>query len=313
MGAAMDWDDLRYFLAVARHGTVTAAARSLAVAQPTVGRRIAAFEDRLRAKLFVRTPAGWGLTAVGRGMLAHAERMEDHALSAETLAAGRDAGLDGNVRISASEWVIRSILGPALAPLVARHPSLSLELVAEARHASLVRREADLAIRPSKFSHQDVVQRQIGTIEFGLYASDGYLARHGMPDFAAGCAGHVLIAMTDDVGNVADREWLPPITSRARVAVRTNGREPMATMAAAGMGVTCLPRYVGDGTPGLRLLPTPTPAPRRSLFIGVHREARTTPRVRATLHHIAESFGLLGRALCPSGTSPAETRTPPAR
>jgi DNA-binding transcriptional LysR family regulator len=300
----MDWDDLRYFLAVARHGTVTAAARALEVAQPTVGRRVTSFEARLGAKLFVRSPAGWGLTAVGRGMLAHAERMEEHALTAETLAAGRDAGLDGSVRISASEWVIRSILGPALAPFVVRHPSLSLELVAEARHASLVRREADLAIRPSKFSHQDVVQRQIGTIEFGLYASDAYLARHGAPDFTAGCPGHVLIAMSDDVGNVADREWLPPITGRARVAVRTNGREPMATMAAAGMGITCLPRFVGDATPGLRLVTTPTPAPRRALWIGVHREARSTPRIRATLTHIAESFGHLRQALCPTEGDP---------
>src|SRR5690348_16228182 len=124
----IDWDDLQFCLAIARHGTLSAAARALRVTQPTAGRRIAAFERKLGAKLFERTAAGFVPTDVGRAVLAHAEQMQAHALSAENLAAGRDAGISGRVRITASEWFIRSVLGPALAPYSARYPGVCLEL-----------------------------------------------------------------------------------------------------------------------------------------------------------------------------------------
>jgi DNA-binding transcriptional LysR family regulator len=295
----IDWNDLQFCLAVARHGTLSAAARALKVTQPTVGRRIAAFEKQLGAQIFLRAPSGWTLSSVGREVLAHAEHMQEHALRAENLAAGHDRGVDGNVRITASEWVIRSVLGPALAPFIARHPALCIELIAEARHLSLVKREADIALRPSKFTQQEIVQRAVATIEFGLYASDAYLASHGLPDFARGCEGHVLIGMTDDITNLADHAWLPPMAAKARFAVRTNGREPMATLAAAGAGITCLPRCLGDNTPSLRLLATPTPRPRRQLWLGIHRSARKTPRIQHTARFIRESLAALGTKLCP--------------
>jgi DNA-binding transcriptional LysR family regulator len=271
----------------------------LAVAQPTVGRRISAFESQLGAKLFVATPTGQSLSATGQRLLAHAEQMEHAALSAEHVASGRDMGLSGSVCITASEWMIRSVLGPVLAPFVARYPELSLELLAEARHLSLVRREADLALRPSRFEQPEVVQRQIAVLAFGLYASDSYLSRHGAPDFERQCEGHLLIGMSESLGKVPDREWLPNVAARARVVVRTNGREPMASMAAAGMGITCLPRFIGDTTPGLRLLPTPVPGPQRPLWLGVHRDARSVPRVKACVAFLSEGIGHLRGALCP--------------
>lgn len=295
----IDWDDLQFYLAVARHGTLSAAARTLRVTQPTAGRRIAAFEKKLGAKLFERTAAGFVPTDVGRAVLAHAEQMQAHALSAENLAAGRDAGIAGRVRITASEWFIRSVLGPALAPYSARYPGVCLELIADARHLSLVKREADIALRLSRFTQREIVQREVAVVAFGLYASDAYLARHGTPDFARGCEGHVLIAMTDDMNNIVDLAWLPPLAAKARTAFRTNGREPMATLAAAGIGIACLPRFLGDTTPGLRLLSTPTPAPERPLWLGVHRAARATPRIRVTLDSIRESLERLRPALRP--------------
>lgn len=200
----LDWDDLRIFLAVAREGSLSAAARRLGVAQPTAGRRVAAFERKLGARLFQRTPSGQVLSATGQRLLFHAERIELEVLSAERVASGRDVGLRGRVSISASEWMIDRVLAPLLADFVAHHPGLELDLVAESRHVSLVRREADIAIRPSRFEHQDTVQREIGVIAFGLYASDVYLDRRGQPDFARRCEGHELIAMSESLGRVPD-------------------------------------------------------------------------------------------------------------
>jgi DNA-binding transcriptional LysR family regulator len=227
--------------------------------------------------------------------------MEEHALAAESSASGRSVGITGVVRITASEWMIRSLLGPGLEPLLTRHGGLTIELSADPRHLSLVRREADLALRPSEFTHQEIVQRELAELSFGLYASDSYLARHGVPDFAAGAEGHVFVQMTDGLANLADYEWLPTFASGARVAVRTNGREPMATMASAGIGIACLPRILGDRTRELRLLKTPVPSPRRKLYLGVHRAARKTPRVRVVMDFVVQLMEKLKGALCPEG------------
>ena len=300
-GAMLDWDDLRFFLAVARHQTMSAAARILRVAQPTVGRRIAAFEARLGARLFRRTSTGWALSPAGQSMLAHAEEMEAQALAAEHLASGRDAGLDGEVRITASEWLIATVLGPRLAPLLTRHPALSIDLLAEARHLNLFRREADLAVRPSKFQQLEVVQREIAVLQFGLYASDAYLARLGTPDFVARARGHLQVVAGAEMGRtIVDIDWLPPLVGAARVAARANGRVAMANLAGAGVGIACLPCTLGDATPGLRLLATPGSAPRRQLWLGMHRAARAVRRVKAVADFIAEVFARLRPALDPA-------------
>jgi len=165
---------------------------------------------------------------------------------------------------------------------------------------SLRHREADIALRPSRFEHADIVQKELARVSFGLYASDRYLAEHGAPDLAAGAAGHRLIAMSEDLTKVPDVEWLPRIAAKAAVVARANGREPMVAMAAAGAGMAVLPRFVGDAVPGLRLLSAGVPAPERQLWAGYHRDARAVPRVRATLAFLSESIGRLSGALCPS-------------
>jgi DNA-binding transcriptional LysR family regulator len=296
----LDWDDLRYFLAVSRAGSLSAAAATLGVTQPTVGRRIAALQRRLGAKLFTPTPTGQALSPSGRKLLPHAERMELEGISAERVTSGRDAGLRGRVRVTASEWLIGAVLGPMLRPFVSLHPALELELLADPRHLNLTRRDADLAIRPSRFEQPDVVQREIAVVAFGLYASDSYLAERGAPDFQRQCEGHRLVAMSEDLTKVPDVEWLPSLTARADVVVRTNGREPMARMASAGVGIACLPRFLGDATPNLRMLATPGAGPQRKLWLGCHRDVRAVPRVRVVSSFLAEGFRRLRAALQPA-------------
>jgi len=296
----LDWDDLRYFLAVARQGSLSAAAHTLGVTQPTVGRRIAGLQRRLGAKLFTPTASGQALSPTGRRLLPHAERMAVEGLAAERATSGRDAGLRGRVRITASEWMIGAVLGPMLRPFVALHPELELELVADVRHVSLTQRDADVAIRPSRFEQPDVVEREIAVVAFGLYASDSYLAELGSPDFARHCEGHRLIAMSEALTKIPDVSWLPALTANARVVTRTNGREPMVTMASAGIGMACLPRFLGDKAPNLRLLATPTPGPERQLWLGCHRDVRAVPRVKASITFVTQVFARLRPALCPA-------------
>jgi len=301
-GLMLDWDDLRYFLAVARHGSLSAAARRLEVAQPTVGRRLASLERQLGARLIVPTPTGQTLSPTGQRMLAHAEQMERDALAAEHIAFGRDAGLSGPVRVTASEWMIESVLAPLVAPFLVEHPRLCLELLADPRHISLVRREADLALRPSEFEQPEIVQRRVGSISFGLYASDGYLARHGMPNFENLCSGHFLIAMSEHLTKVPDTDWLPRVAAHAHVVARCNGRLPMAALAAASVGITCLPRFIGDATHGLRRLSAPEQEPARTLWLGGHRDAGAVPRIRASVLFLKASLQRLQGALHPGSS-----------
>ncbi|WP_437636750.1 LysR family transcriptional regulator [Sorangium sp. So ce854] len=300
----LDWDDLRYFLAVARHGNLSAAARALKVTQPTVGRRIDAFERRLGARLFLRSPSGFALSAAGESVLGHAERMEQGALAAELAASGRDAGLRGRLRVTASEWLAVRVLGPLLVPFLSRHPAISVDVIADARWLSLPRREADVALRPAAFEHHEVFQREVARIGFGLYAAESYLAERGPPDFDRQCEGHALVTMDDDPPAVADLPWLRAVAANARVAARTNGREAQATMGAAGVGLVCLPRYLGDATPGLRLLSPPSPPPERALWLGVHRDARAVPRVKALVAFLVDALAPLRRALRPDPGPP---------
>jgi DNA-binding transcriptional LysR family regulator len=297
----LDWDDLRCFLAVARAGTLSGAARGLGLTQPSVGRRIAAFEKALGARLFERTSAGHVLSPTGKKLLPFAERMETDALAAERTASGRDMGLRGPVRITASEWMVDRVLSPAIAPLLARHPQLEIELLADARHLSLVRREADIAVRPSRFEHQEVVEIEVATLAFGLFASDDYLEAQGMPDFARQCEGHALIAMSESLTRVPDVDFLPLVAARARVVARANGRLPMATLAAAGAGIACLPLVLGDRTPSLRRLRTPIPGPERKLWLALHRESRGIPRVKQTASYLRDALRRLQPALAGGG------------
>jgi DNA-binding transcriptional LysR family regulator len=297
LGLVLDWDDLRCFLAVARAGTLSAAARGLKLTQPTVGRRITAFERRLGAKLFARSAAGYSLSETGKRLVPYAERMEVEALGAERRIAGRDAGLRGPVKITASEWLVDSALAPMVAALVMRHPDLEIDLLSEPRHLNLARGDAEIALRPSRFEHQDVVEMQVGLVRFALYASEAYLGERGVPDFTRGCEGHALIAMSTALTRIPDLAWLPTIAGKANIVARSNGRLAMATLAAAGAGIAMLPVLVGDRTVTLRRLATPIPGPERALWLAAHRHSRSIPRVKATMLFLKEALRKIGPAL----------------
>jgi DNA-binding transcriptional LysR family regulator len=293
---AVDWDDLRYLLAVSRQGTLTAAAAVLGVTQPTVGRRLAGLERRLRARLVRASPRGIELTTIAEVLVRRAERMETEALEATRLASGRDEGVAGRLTITASEWLVARVLGPGLAGLLEAHPELQINLVASSRWANLGRGEADLAIRPARFEQQAVFQRELAKLGYGFYASDRYLRRRGRPDLQRGCPGHGLLAMDEDVPT-ADAPWLHEMAGEARVVARTNGREGLVAMAAAGLGLACLPRLIGDVATGLERLDPPVPPPERRLWLGVHRDVRHLPRVRAAIEDLTELFRRLQPAL----------------
>ena len=182
----LDWDDLRFFLAVARHGSLSAAAKDLRVAQSTVGRRLASLEASLGVRLLYRTPQGYVPTLAGHDVRDQAERLEAEALSVERNVGGRDTRLAGLVRVTCAETVASHILAPCFAALHAQHPDIMIELIPDPRELSLSMREAEISVRLRRPAQHDLVVRRAGTMAFGLYASPQYLERYGEPDFEGG-------------------------------------------------------------------------------------------------------------------------------
>jgi DNA-binding transcriptional LysR family regulator len=274
-----DWNDYRVFLAIARHGTLSEAARSIGLSQPTMGRRLLALEGALARTLFQRTGDGYLLTAEGQTVLAHIEQMEEQATAVERKLAGHSE-LEGLVRVSTTEWFGAHVLAPVFAEVRAAYPGLAIELITETRLVSLARREADLVFRFREFDDSDVVQRRVVALAFGAYASPAYLARTGAPGDGS---GHDLITMDTAFGDLADVPWLSARLPHARVAFRANSRDVQARLCASGAGIAVLPRRVGDTCPGLAPLDLGEAPPGRTVWAGYHKDMKRSPRVQAVL------------------------------
>jgi len=295
----LDWDDLRSFLAIARHGTLSAAARALGVRQTTMGRRLAALEDRAGARLLLKTPGGFVLTQAGETILPHVERIEAEALAVERGVSGRDIRLEGIVRISTIEILAVEVLTPAFVRLREAHPGITLEVTAEARNVSLTRREADIALGLARLTQGDLAVRRVGSIGFGVYAARAYLDRAGMPDFAAGAPGHVTILNPAEAMGLPEMAWFAGLTRAARPGIRHNSRYGQRAAAIAGMGLAVLSHLMSEGTDLVRL-ETPVPPPARDVFLAVHEDIRHTPRIRAVTDAIAATMRAQGERLAPA-------------
>lgn len=280
----ISWDDLRLFLAIARAGTLTAAAAQLELSQPTAGRRLRALEAAIGAPLFQRTSNGHRLTDEGEAMLTHAESMEGDAIALERKLFGGTGALEGMLRLSTSDWFANNVLAAPLASFAIQHPAMTVELLVDWRMADLQRREADLVFRFVQFSGAEVAQRRFTHVAYGLYASEGYLARHGAPEPTRGGRGHSLIGLNSALDSAADLQWLGQLFPEARMVLRSNSRDLQARACAAGAGLAVLPRIIARSLP-LEHIDTLDP-PGRDVWLGYHSDLRRLRRLRSLVDHL---------------------------
>ena len=279
----MEWSDLRIFLAIARAGTLGAAARTVGQTQPTVGRRLRALEAAVGQTLFQRTADGFVLTNEGNAVLGHAERMEEEALALQRKLAGSGAQLEGLLRLSCSDWFGALMLAPVLAEFGRRHPRVCVELLTDSRLYSLPRREADILFRIRPFDEPEVISRRLLHIPYALYGPTGTDA----PLPGNGAAARV-VTMDTAFEEMPDAVWLKTILPKATVAFRSNSREVQAQLCARGGGLAVLPRQLGDATPGIVALDIGEAPPGRDTFVGYHRDLRRLRRMRELLELVVE-------------------------
>jgi DNA-binding transcriptional LysR family regulator len=278
----LDWNDLRYFLALARHGSTVAAARALETNQSTVQRRLGALERRIGKPLATRSPAGYRLTELGREMVAHAEAVERSVLAFEQHLQGATRGAAGVLRVACPEPIVYRISQSALLErFKARHPELRVEFVMSDRYIDLSKGEADVALRSGDTDDAELVGRRIADSLWAVYASEDYIARHGKPQCAEDLESHLLVGLDESMAKHRATTWLARVAPNARIVSRNNSVLGLVYAVKAGIGIAPLPTALGDNEPGLVRVLGPIPELARIWRVLAHPDVRRTPRVSA--------------------------------
>jgi DNA-binding transcriptional LysR family regulator len=285
----LDWNDLRYFLAIHRSGTLARAASTLGINATTAGRRLTALEEQVEARLFDRTPDGYVLTPAGRDLLGRAERIEAEVLGVERAVIGADARPAGTVRLTATEMVATRFITPRIPEFHARYPDIVLELECTNRTVSLTRREADIALRLARPREENVVTRRIASVPLALYASRHYLEARGLPDSPdTTLAGHDALLFANSRLFTVENSWFEARLGGARIALRSDSVSSIYSAVVAGAGIALLPRAVADREPLLvRIDTVSTPEP-RVIWQAVHEDQQKSTRIRAVLAFVAD-------------------------
>lgn len=272
--AALGWDDLRMLLALARAGTALAAARALGVQHSTVLRRLDAAEERLGTRLFDRSRNGLTPTAAGRRLADAAARMEVEHLDAERAVAGDDLRPEGLVRIAAPDTVLDFLVLPILVEVRRRHPGIQFAITLSNSDANLSRREADIAVRPTRTPPETAVGRQVATVAIAPYGA-------APCDWRAN--DRLWVGPDESLDRYPVTAWMGANVPDERVVVRTNSVRAMADAARAGFGLAALPCFLGDATPGLVRVGDPLPELESPLWLLTHADLRDAARIRVVL------------------------------
>ncbi len=278
------WDDARVFLAVARKGTLTAAARLTGGGVATVSRRIDRLEAALGVPLFVRHQTGYRLTDQGESLLPKAEALE-HAAQAFESQAEQESEVAGPVRLATAENLANPIIIPSLPALLKRHPQLELEIATDVASVNLHRRDADLALRMVKPSRGNVTLRRLATLGFGLYGSAGYLAKRTQTADSGPFDNDAFIGWSEAQGHLPAAQWIARSLRNRAPLLTTTTLSAQLQAASAGLGLAVLPHFLARDA-GLRRLPVELGVD-QAIWLVIHSDLAQSRRVRAVADHLA--------------------------
>ena len=303
----IDWNWVRAFRATAEAGSLSAASRQLGLSQPTLSRQVAALEEQLAVTLFERVGKRLVLTAGGAGMLEHARQMAAAAEALALGAAGQASELAGLVRLSVTDAVATHVMPGIVERLREEVPQATVVVIATDALSDLRRREADIAIRHVRPTEPELIGRLIGELAAHLYASDAWIARHGLPRAAADLVGATVLAFDPVEQFVGHMELQGIRLGPEQCSVVSNSASALWEMTHRGIGVGVVLDIAAARMPGLRkLLPelSRVPVP---LWLVTHRELQTSRRIRLVYDVVADEL----RRLVVSGADPNREREPP--
>ncbi len=284
----MNWDDIRLFLALARHGSARKAAETLGISHTTISRRAEQLEADLGTRLFDRDVNGYRLTGEGEAMLASATKAEDALLTAERQLQGRDADLSGEVRLTTSDIIAMFLMMEDIKDFSEKYPRIDLNVLISYDVFDLGRREADIAIRfigAGRMPPEDLVGRKLVSASSCFYASKEYLLSHDISDSACGARW---IGWNDE-SRFPDWVKNSPYPNFPAVGKFNNGML-QAEAARHGIGLAALPCFIGDAMSELERLPGAMPYANWDIWLLSHPDSRDAARLRTFRKFVVESF-----------------------
>jgi DNA-binding transcriptional LysR family regulator len=274
----VDWDDLRFFLALSERGSISGAAKFLNVNHSTVLRRLASLEKRLGVRLFDRLPDGYQLTAHGEELRDQLRGVSEQIETAQRSLRGRDRSLSGAIRVTTTDTLMRGLLMPYLAEFRHLNPAIHLEIVINNTFFSLTRREADVAVRPANVVPENLVGRRVGCLQTAIYASKSYLKKNANKKE---WATHDWVAPEETLSHLAQAKWLQERIPEERIVVKVDSLMGMVEAVRNSMGVGMLLCLLADKDPDLARLTEPLNELDTDLWILTHPALKGVARIKA--------------------------------
>ena len=275
------WDHIRFFLALAEHGTLSSAAKSLNVSHSTVQRRVRSFEEELQAHLFDHANQGYTLTAAGESLYAEALKMR---VTMETISreiTGADKKIEGDVSITSTDSLSSSVIPTIVANIKADYPSLKFIVRTENSLSNISHRESDIAIRTGLQPPENLIGRKVGEIRFAMAASPAYLQSHKISAFPDEVDDHSFVLMNENFAHTTFFQWLDNrLHSKACDVTQTTSLVAAAALAKAGIGMALLPRYMIDQEEQLIELEVDDDLPKTDLWVLSHVDLRDVEKIR---------------------------------
>jgi len=276
------WELYRSYLSVLKEGSLSGAARALGIAQPTVGRHISALEKSLGLALFTRSQHGVLPTEAALALQGFAQTMSSSAAAFKRAAESQGAGIQGTVRVTASEMIGLEVLPPILAQLQMEHPQLKLELVLTDRIQDVLKREADIAVRMAPPQQEQLIARRVGAVKLGLHAHQSYLAKRGTPKSLADLSRHTLIGFDEETPFIREARKGFPLWQRDAFAIRADSDIAQLAMIRAGGGIGICQLAIAARNPELVHLMPEHFAMDLETWLTMHEDLRNTPCCKLT-------------------------------
>ncbi|GAB7129130.1 LysR family transcriptional regulator [Silvimonas sp. JCM 19000] len=278
----MNWQDIHYFCAYARSGSLSAAAREFGVDHVTVGRRIAALEQALDLRLVDRLPRSTVLTDAGRALALQAASMAEQAQTLARHARNLQARSRTTVRISAPPAVASWLLAPQVATFCQQHRDIKLVLSGAAQTVALDRGEADIALRMTRPTEPELIAQRVGIMRFALYGNADY-ARTPAEDWQ-------FIGYDAPLENTTQQSWLRQLAQGKALVFEASDLASQIAAVRGGLGVAALPQFIGDAEPELQRLPAPLPAPEREMWLVTYPDLYRAAPIRSVMALLAQAF-----------------------
>jgi len=283
----VNWDDLRFLLAVADQGSVASGARVLGVNHTTVLRRMHAFEEANKIRLFERLPTGYVLTAEGEQLVATARHIDDKVSSLERRITGQDLKLEGIIRLTTTDTLMTTVLPRHIASFRRQHPNIAIELVLSNSRLNLTKRDADIAIRAARDLPSPLVGERVSDLGFAVYGARSYLESHPADLFSS---NHIWLGGDEMLANSPATDWMRQHVPDQQIALRADSFIALQKAAGTGMGLVALPCCLADADPTLMRLDVEIDSQGMGIWVLTHQDLSSATRIRAFVDHMTQAL-----------------------